>query len=575
MTTSTSNKFTQLATAKEQIRKSINKKGVVVTTETPIEQYSNKIESIYFYNLEDANFNDFISSYFVNIESATDQFMSSQITDLDSTTISYLNKMGFKYCTSVQSCFYNCPNLTLVDGIELYSTGSCDNMFSQCANLSTVNLTVSSPVLKTTQSMFDSCRKLKNLILNISTEYTASDFTCERMFGYVPLNNLATSSVSLDFPKYERIFAYTTGLASLNFLSTWDFTSSTSAAPSWSSLFYGIVPPVDLTLPNSFTYTPPGSLYNLFSQCTDFEWTSARWASIQAFLDSLDLSNVSNMNYFCTCPAASTKYCLDLDIRLPVDGQDCSIECGFYTNTTRTYAQQGVITSFSFNGKGGATSIFSEYPSYLDNTGYHPKTYIGSLNLPYVTSLRSAFQSSSFLTGIDSLITGSDLKDTGYMFYDCKRLTTVPLFDTESVTYASYMFYDCSSLQTIPAFNFSAINGNSSSMSYMFYNCSSLVEIPAIDLANLTNNRSYTDGSSSVYYMFYGCSNLEQVKFTNIKVSLDLSYSTKFTRAALNEVIGNLVNVGSSRTLHIGSTNLAKLTAEDIAVATEKGWTLN
>lgn len=57
----------------------------------------------------------------------------------------------------------------------------------------------------------------------------------------------------------------------------------------------------------------------------------------------------------------------------------------------------------------------------------------------------------------------------------------------------------------------------------------------------------------------------------NIKTSLDISYSTNFAREALVEIIGNLIDVGSSRTLHMGSTNLSKLTEEDIAVATAKG----
>ena len=58
-------------------------------------------------------------------------------------------------------------------------------------------------------------------------------------------------------------------------------------------------------------------------------------------------------------------------------------------------------------------------------------------------------------------------------------------------------------------------------------------------------------------------------------VDLDISSSTKFTREALVEIIGNLkAQTSGSKNLTMGSTNLAKLTDEDKAVATGKGWTL-
>ena len=61
----------------------------------------------------------------------------------------------------------------------------------------------------------------------------------------------------------------------------------------------------------------------------------------------------------------------------------------------------------------------------------------------------------------------------------------------------------------------------------------------------------------------------------NINTDLDISSSTKFTREELVEIIGNLkAQTSGSKTLSMGSTNLAKLTDEDKAVATGKGWTL-
>ena len=74
--------------------------------------------------------------------------------------------------------------------------------------------------------------------------------------------------------------------------------------------------------------------------------------------------------------------------------------------------------------------------------------------------------------------------------------------------------------------------------------------------------------------MLKGCDKLEAVHIKNINANLDISSSTKFTREALLEIIGNLKNVTETKTLRMGSTNLAKLTNEDKAIATNKGWTL-
>lgn len=147
------------------------------------------------------------------------------------------------------------------------------------------------------------------------------------------------------------------------------------------------------------------------------------------------------------------------------------------------------------------------------------------------------------------------------MFYDCSNLTTVPLFDTSKVTNMASMFFYCSSLATVPLFDTSKVTN----MSTMFSSCSSLSTVPLFDTANV-----YAMSS-----MFYNCSNLEEIHMININADLDISASTKFTREALLEIIGNLkAQTSGSRKLTMGSTNLAKLTDDDKAIATNKGWTL-
>ena len=61
---------------------------------------------------------------------------------------------------------------------------------------------------------------------------------------------------------------------------------------------------------------------------------------------------------------------------------------------------------------------------------------------------------------------------------------------------------------------------------------------------------------------------------TNIGVSLNIAASTLFERSDLLVILNNLKTVTSTKVLTMGATNLAKLTDEDKAIATNKGWTL-
>ena len=105
---------------------------------------------------------------------------------------------------------------------------------------------------------------------------------------------------------------------------------------------------------------------------------------------------------------------------------------------------------------------------------------------------------------------------------------------------------------------------NVTSMSYMFYDCINLTSIPQLDTSNAT----------SMSNIFYNCDKLKEIHMTGMKVSFDIHFSTLFTREALLEIINNLATVTSTQTLTMGSTNLAKLTDQDKAIATNKGWTL-
>lgn len=133
------------------------------------------------------------------------------------------------------------------------------------------------------------------------------------------------------------------------------------------------------------------------------------------------------------------------------------------------------------------------------------------------------------------------LKDGDHMFADCDNLTTFE-GDLSSLTNGYYMFYYCNKLQTFTS-NLSSLT-SAQSMFYYYSN---------IALENITLTGTLN------------CNNFDLSKCTNLTVD------------SLVNVISVLVDLTgqSSKTLKLGSTNLAKLSEEQKAVATNKNWVLS
>lgn len=162
------------------------------------------------------------------------------------------------------------------------------------------------------------------------------------------------------------------------------------------------------------------------------------------------------------------------------------------------------------------------------------------------------------------LVDTSKANNMTAMFSGCVNLIQVPLIDTSNVMHFDDMFYNCSSLTVIPQFD----TTNLYSANLMFGGCSKLVSLPLFDFTKAEQLRS----------MLLACSELVELGgFSNLSVNLDLSSSRKLTAESLMNVINqaaDLSNTGGTATLTLGTTNISKLTEEQIAIATSKGWTL-
>ena len=92
------------------------------------------------------------------------------------------------------------------------------------------------------------------------------------------------------------------------------------------------------------------------------------------------------------------------------------------------------------------------------------------------------------IEGLEYLNT-SEVKDMGYMFSDCKALTSLDLknFNTQNVTKMNYMFYNCRALTSLDLKNFNT--QNVTDMNSMFAYCLALtsLDLKNFNTQNVTN----------------------------------------------------------------------------------------
>ena len=208
--------------------------------------------------------------------------------------------------------------------------------------------------------------------------------------------------------------------------------------------------------------------------------------------------------------------------------------------------------------------------------GYIKK--IPQLDTSSVTNMNSMFNGCRNLISIPQLNT-SNVANMSNMFNNCKLITTIPLMDTSNVTYMAYMFASCNNLISIPLMDTSKVTG----MNSMFYSCGNLISIPQLNLSKVTNMRQMFVYCSALTTLG-GFQNLGMAYDTSTSANdrsyrLNLSYSRQLTHESLMNVINGLYDIKTKgcnpQQLILGSTNLAKLTAEEIAIATNKGWTVS
>lgn len=141
----------------------------------------------------------------------------------------------------------------------------------------------------------------------------------------------------------------------------------------------------------------------------------------------------------------------------------------------------------------------------------------------------------------------------------------VSAFDTSAATNMSYMFLGNRRLRQLDLSNFRT--GSVTNFASMFQGCFSL---HTVDFSGLD-----TAGAATVpIKMFTDNPCLKNLTVGTIDKDFTFTNCDALSHDSLLNVIAALAETETTRTLTVGSKNLAKLTEAEIAAATEKGWTV-
>ena len=263
----------------------------------------------------------------------------------------------------------------------------------------------------------------------------------------------------------------------------------------------------------------------------------------------------------------------------------------------------------------GICSFLKKLPDYLDTSeltkmqsffqGCYELENIPKIDTSNVTTFQSCFAGCSKIKTIPQLNT-SKATLMNMCFSGCSELESIPIIDTSNVTNFQSCFSECIKLKSIPQLNTS----KGTSMSSMFSECKSIENIPQLDTSNVTSlsNLFYNctnlksiptlnaSKANNIYNIVSGCKNLTDFNglielgkaFTSKSnnynnYTFNLRSCTNLTHESLVNIINNLYDLNLTydtanggtlykQAFQLGKDNLAKLTADEILIATNKGW---
>ena len=454
--------------------------------------------------------------------------------------------------TTFSSCFNNCYDLEVIP-ISHITTDSASNlasMFSNCHRLKNININHFNINKATSLNyLFNGCRSIENIEMSelVGTEKLTNImgmfYDC-RCLKSVDVSNLNVSNTT----NFTRIFLNCRKLKYIN-LSAWD----TSNVTTFLSMFEGCsrLEVVDLS---GWDVKLVTSTESMFRDCYQLK----KIIGLEEW-ELISITTTYGMFYNC--------YTLDIDFKIKT------------WNISQLTATNAMFAScFSLKSVTLTNWDVDNIITTMDSMFYYCRR-LKKIHLPNMKFTASdGVNLANFLYGCQSL---EDLDLTGWriprilsfgaFFFNCTHLREIDLTswvvgsgEMIAKNTLNYTFRNCSNCKSIKI-NFPLEIVTSGTISYMWdylYSCEYL-DIRNWDISKSTG--SYTPNYNKLidYYP-------PQLYPINQTYANAISLSAE----SLVRILEALPEVTTTKTVTLGQNNILKLTQEEIAIATEKGWTV-
>lgn len=198
---------------------------------------------------------------------------------------------------------------------------------------------------------------------------------------------------------------------------------------------------------------------------------------------------------------------------------------------------------------------------------------VSNWNTSKVTSMRAVFYICNNLKSVSCENWRLDDCTSMYAMFDsCAALKNCDpsRWNTSKVTNMEWVFVRCASLTTLDLSKW-----DTSKVTIMNNFLNSCTSLTSLDISGWNTSKV-----NSMRNMLYNCLSLETLKCENLILpdielgNIGLEYSTKLSVDSIVGLLNALPQSDKGYSFQIGSDNIAKLSDEQKAIATSKGWTL-
>ena len=385
--------------------------------------------------------------------------------------------------TSCYKWFYDCTNLTTIEGIEYLNTENVTNMgwmFSNCEALTILDVSnFDTKNVTNMRCMFSICFALTTL--------DVSNFDTQNVTNMSNMFSDCSALTTLDLSNFD-----TKNVTDMS----WMFSFDTALITIYAS--------------NKFVTTACEKGQNMFKDCTNLvgavPYDENKRGKEMANCTTGYFTDIASKvaESYAVFDEATNTLTFKHDTNKPYgafalnEGDNAP---GWY-KPNNDGSNANIIKKVVFDASFANARPTSCYKWFYDCTNLTTIEGIEYLNTENVTNMGWMFSNCEALTTLDlSSFETQNVTDMSRMFKDCSALTTLDVsnFDTQNVTDMSRMFNDCSALTTLDLSSFET--QNVTDMSRMFKSCSALTTIYASD-------KFVTTACEEDENMFADCTNL-------------------------------------------------------------------